>query len=120
MKRSADAETSPATGEEEIHFDVSTIHPSPPTQGTFLDGKKAYEEMYKRSIESPIEFWDEQAKNLLTWFSPFETVQHGSLAEGNVAWFLNGKINVSYNCIDRHLAERGEETAIIWEGDEPG
>lgn len=60
------------------------------------------------------------AKENLSWFSPFETVQHGSFSEGDVKWFLGGKLNVSYNCVDRHALARPDAIALIYEADEPG
>lgn len=57
------------------------------------------------------------ATNYLSWFHPFDTVRHGGLVKGDVAWFLNGKLNVSYNCLDRHLAARGDKVALLWESD---
>lgn len=78
-----------------------------------------YEAMYARSLAQPNEFWDEQAKKFISWISPYDQVMQGSLAHGDVAWFVNGKLNVSANCLDRHLASKADKTAIIWEGDEP-
>ncbi|EGC29700.1 acetyl-CoA synthetase [Dictyostelium purpureum] len=77
-----------------------------------------YNKLYKESIENPNDFWDKQAKNFLTWFSDYTQVTSGSFQNGDVSWFLNGKINVSYNCIDRHLKENKDKVAIIFEGDE--
>ena len=59
------------------------------------------------------------AERYLSWFSPFTSVSSGSLAAGDVAFFLNGRLNAAYNCIDRHLPQHGDKTAILWEGDEP-
>jgi acetyl-CoA synthetase len=81
--------------------------------------KSRYEEMYRQSIESPDEFWAEQAGAMLHWHEPWQKVRSGDFATADVKWFEGGKLNVSYNCIDRHLAKRGDQTAIIWEGDEP-
>jgi len=85
---------------------------------------KQYREMYEHSISNPEEFWTEQANNYLTWFKPWDSTlewDYNSANDGNVStsWFKGGKINASYNCLDRHLKERGEQTAIIWEGDDP-
>jgi acetyl-CoA synthetase len=81
--------------------------------------KSRYEEMYRQSIESPDEFWAEQAGAMLHWHEPWQKVRSGDFAMADVKWFEGAKLNVSYNCIDRHLARRGDQTAIIWEGDEP-
>ena len=81
--------------------------------------KERFEELYRRSIESPEEFWAEQAGELLHWHEPWKTVMHSEFEKAETSWFAGGKLNVSFNCIDRHLDKRGQQTAIIWEGDEP-
>jgi acetyl-CoA synthetase len=81
--------------------------------------EEKYQEMYAQSISDPDTFWAEQAKEFLTWFQPWNKVQDGNFNEGNIRWFEGGKINVSYNCLDRHLETRGDKVAIIWEGDDP-
>ncbi|MCL5041952.1 MAG: acetate--CoA ligase [Gammaproteobacteria bacterium] len=78
-----------------------------------------YQAMYRASIEQPDTFWAEQAERFLTWEQPWHSVSDCDLTQGKAAWFIGGKLNVSVNCIDRHLATRAEQTAIIWEGDEP-
>lgn len=78
-----------------------------------------YKEMYTQSITDPDTFWAEQAKTFLTWQQPWTQVVKSDLRKGEVAWFVGGKLNVSVNCIDRHLPARAEQTAIIWEGDDP-
>ena len=78
-----------------------------------------YQEMYQRSINEPDAFWAEQAEQHLDWFAPFKTVSDVDFNTANIKWFEGGKLNVSYNCIDRHLATRATQTAIIWEGDDP-
>ncbi len=78
-----------------------------------------YEAMYARSIEDPDAFWAEQADKFLHWDEKWSTVSSANLVEGQVSWFNGAKLNVTTNCIDRHLAERGGQTAIIWEGDDP-
>ena len=78
-----------------------------------------YKLQYARSIDQSNEFWEEQAKKYLTWFStPLETFS-GSFLEGDVSWFSGGKLNACFNCVDRHLPQRADQTAIIWEADEP-
>ena len=81
--------------------------------------EEKYQEMYAQSISEPDTFWAEQAKDFLTWYKPWDKVQSGNFKEGNIRWFEGGKINVSYNCLDRHLETRGDKVAIIWEGDDP-
>lgn len=78
-----------------------------------------YKEMYDQSINAPDVFWAEQAKSFLTWQQPWSQVTKSDLRKGEVAWFVGGKLNVSVNCIDRHLPARAKQTAIIWEGDDP-
>lgn len=78
-----------------------------------------YLEMYETSINSPEQFWRDQANEFLTWNKPFTQVNEADLTKGNTAWFADGELNASVNCIDRHLKTRAEQTAIIWEGDDP-
>jgi acetyl-CoA synthetase len=79
-----------------------------------------YRDMYDRSVKDPDSFWAEQGKRL-DWMKPYTKVKNVSFAPGNVSikWFEDGTLNVSANCIDRHLATRGDQVAIIWEGDDP-
>ncbi len=85
---------------------------------THID-EAGYKRLYKQSIEQPDQFWAEQAERFLTWDKPWSTVHESDMNNGEAAWFIDGKLNVSTNCIDRHLATRGDQTAIIWEGDDP-
>jgi acetyl-CoA synthetase len=78
-----------------------------------------YHRLYKQSLEEPDTFWAEQATRFLTWDKPWSKVHESNMSKGEAAWFIDGKLNVSVNCIDRHLEKRGDQTAIIWEGDEP-
>lgn len=78
-----------------------------------------YKTMWEESVNQPDKFFGNLARELLTWSKPFETVQSGSLAEGDVAWFLEGELNVSVNCVDRHALATPDKIAIIHEGDEP-
>ncbi|MEC7975254.1 MAG: AMP-binding protein, partial [Pseudomonadota bacterium] len=78
-----------------------------------------YQAMYKRSIDDPDAFWSEQADAFLDWIQPWSEVYEADMAQGRIAWFKGGALNVSVNCIDRHLPARAEQTAIIWEGDDP-
>ena len=85
----------------------------------FIDDAK-YREMYARSVSDPNGFWAEQAKRI-DWIKPFHKVENVSFAPGNISikWFEDGVLNAAWNCIDRHLDKRGDQTAIIWEGDDP-
>jgi len=78
-----------------------------------------YDKLYKQSIESPEKFWAEQAGELIHWHQPWQTVMRCDFSKANASWFGGGKLNVAFNCIDRHLERRADQTAIIWEGDEP-
>jgi len=79
----------------------------------------AYREMYQRSITDNAGFWAEQARAFVDWYSPWHTVSEADFATGRFAWFKGATLNVSYNCIDRHLPKRADQVAIIWESDEP-
>ncbi len=78
-----------------------------------------YQRLYDESLADPSGFWRRQAQRV-TWFHGFEQACHQDFHQAEVAWFLGGKLNASYNCVDRHVVERGEQTAVLWVGDEPG
>ena len=78
-----------------------------------------YQRLYRLSLDNPEWFWGEQAKTL-TWFHPWQSVFDADYKEVDFSWFLGGRINASFNCIDRHLPTLGDKTAIIWAQDEPG
>ncbi len=92
--------------------------PSDVAKRAFIDAEK-YQEIYARSINESDIFWEEQAEEFLTWFSKWDKVQQWDYNDVNIKWFTKAKLNVSYNCLDRHLEKRGDQIAIIWEGDEP-
>lgn len=77
-----------------------------------------YHRLYRQSVENPDTFWAAQAQRL-TWMRPWSQVQQSDLRTGQARWFDGGRLNVSYNCIDRYLATRAEQTALLWEGDDP-
>ena len=85
----------------------------------YVDEAK-YKEMYARSVKDPNGFWGEQAKRI-DWIKPFSKIKNTSYDPSNVSikWFEDGTLNVCHNCVDRHLAKRGDQTAILWEGDDP-
>ena len=85
----------------------------------YIDAEK-YREMYRRSVDDPDGFWAEQAKRV-DWIKPFTKVKNTSFEYPNVSikWFEDGTLNVSANCIDRHLKDRADQVAILWEGDDP-
>ncbi len=78
-----------------------------------------YLAMYQRSVDDPEGFWAEQANQFVTWFQPWDKVLEWDFTKGHIRWFEGAKLNVSYNCLDRHLDTRGDQVAIIWEGDNP-
>jgi len=80
-----------------------------------------YKRMYRQSVDDPAGFWAEQAKKELDWFSDWDTTLDWSFMQDDlhIEWFKGGKLNVSHNCLDRHLETRGDQTAILWEGDDP-
>lgn len=78
-----------------------------------------YQAMYQASIDDPATFWAQQAEQFLNWDKRWDSVVEFDFLKGEASWFSGGKLNVSTNCIDRHLATRAEQTAIIWEGDDP-
>ena len=75
--------------------------------------------MYERSVNAPEEFWAEQAGEFLHWHEPWRQVMGGDFSRAESRWFDGGRLNVAFNCIDRHLPTKADDTAIIWEGDEP-
>jgi len=81
---------------------------------------KEYAEMYQHSIDDPEGFWSEQAENYISWFKPWDAVSNWSFSDDvHIKWFEGGELNVSYNCLDRHLEQRADQVAIVWEGDDP-
>jgi acetyl-CoA synthetase len=88
-------------------------------KSAFVDAEK-YRQMYEASITSPYTFWKEHGQRV-DWIKPFKTVKNTNYSPENVSikWFEDGTLNVCTNCIDRHLEKRGDQVAIIWEGDEP-
>jgi acetyl-CoA synthetase len=97
------------------------IHPVPAevAAAAHCDNEK-YQEMYKRSVEDPEGFWEAQGRRI-DWIQPYGKVKDVSFARDDVhiRWFYDGTLNASANCLDRHLEQRGDQTAIIWEGDDP-
>ena len=101
-------------------MDDNRIYPValPNAEDAYID-EACYQEMYRRSIESPEEFWSQQAEKYLTYSKKWDRVMDYDYVNGAIAWFSGAKLNVTVNCIDRHLETRGDQTAIIWEGDDP-
>lgn len=86
--------------------------------------EKRYFQMYEESLSDPDKFWGEQGKNI-HWFTPYSKISDVSYGDGtpqgdvHIRWYEDGITNACYNCVDRHLATKGDETALIWEGDDP-
>ena len=78
-----------------------------------------YQRLYAESVNDTDNFWDARGKEFIDWYSPWHNVHSEDLPAGKVSWYEGAKLNLSYNCIDRHLPERANQTAIIWEGDDP-
>lgn len=82
--------------------------------------KETYQRLYQQSTEDSQTFWAEQGQRI-DWYKPYTQVNNSSFSQGDVKinWYQDGKLNACYNCVDRHLADKADQTAIIWEGDEP-
>ncbi len=80
--------------------------------------EQRYQEMYRQSVEDPERFWSEQADAFVSWSRRWDKVLDGDFTRGDVRWFEGGRLNACFNCVDRHLVTRGEQTAIIWEGND--
>ncbi|QQZ41290.1 acetate--CoA ligase [Pseudomonas sp. SK3(2021)] len=100
-------------------FDISMYPQADAVRRAAQLSQDDYQRLYRESIEHPSTFWAEQATRFLDWSAPWQTVQRYDLKTGAASWFAGGRLNVSYNCIDRHLEKRGDQVAIIWEGDDP-
>src|SRR5690606_37325649 len=100
---------------------VSEVHPVTAqwAENALID-KAAYQEKYRRSVEDPEGFWREEARRI-DWIRPFTKVKDASFDEAafGIRWFEDGTLNLAANCLDRHLATRADQTAIIWEPDDP-
>ncbi|WLH06256.1 acetate--CoA ligase [Pseudomonas lurida] len=100
-------------------FDISTFPTADAVRRAAQLSQEDYQRLYRQSIEQPETFWAEQAKGFLDWITPWHTVHRSDINTGAAQWFAGGQLNVSYNCIDRHLAQRADQAAFIWEGDDP-
>ncbi len=110
------------TQSKEIGLPVSEVYrpPARVREGALVRDRDEYQRLYDRSITDRDAFWAEMANRYIEWISPFVTVCEEDLHAGEISWFGGGKLNVSVNCLDRHLATRGDAVALLWEGDEPG
>ncbi|CAI8770171.1 MULTISPECIES: acetate--CoA ligase [Pseudomonas] len=99
-------------------FDISDFPQADAVSKAAQLSQADYQRLYRQSIDDPDAFWSEQAK-ALDWIKPWSQIQQSDMNTGRAAWFKGAQLNVSYNCIDRHLATRGDQPAIIREGDNP-
>ena len=83
-----------------------------------LDAEQ-FQAMYEQSVTDPAGFWATQAEQFLSWDKPWDNVLDWDYSKGHIRWFEGGRLNACYNCVDRHLDTRGDQTALIWEGDDP-
>ncbi len=101
-------------------MDEKIYYPDLTNSKSFKIDKNKYKEMYQESISNPEEFWRKMG-NRIDWITPFSKVKNTSFSHDDVSikWYEDGSLNVSYNCIDRHLEKNSDKVAIIWESDEP-
>ncbi|HCU90227.1 MAG TPA: acetyl-coenzyme A synthetase, partial [Gammaproteobacteria bacterium] len=96
------------------------VYPVPPVVAASAHIDDAtYRKMYRESIDDPDTFWAARANEFITWFGYWDKVSQWDFVGGKIRWFDGATLNASYNCLDRHLAKRSEQTAIISEGDDP-
>ncbi len=98
----------------------ATYGPNPDVAATSHIGTMSeYERLYRLSLDDPETFWGKQAETL-SWFHPFRQVFDNDYNNVDFSWFLGGRLNACYNCVDRHLQDKGDQDALIWVKDEPG
>jgi acetyl-CoA synthetase len=104
---------------------LKEIYPVPESfrKKAYIKSRADYEKVWKESLNNPEAFWSKIADEYVTWFKKWDKVQDWNYSKDmkdfKIRWFDGGKLNVSYNCLDRHLEKRGNQTAIIWEGNDP-
>ena len=84
-----------------------------------ISSLKEYQEVYKRSVEDPEGFWAEQA-DYFKWEKKWDQVLSWNFDEAQIEWFKGAKLNITVNCLDRHIEQRGDDVAILWEPNDPG
>ena len=104
---------------------LKEVYPVPESfrKKAYVNSREQYDKMWKESVDSPETFWAKVAEENIEWFQKWDKVFDCKFGDSPkdlwVKWFVNAKVNVSYNCLDRHLAKRGDQVALIWEGNEP-
>ena len=97
----------------------ATIYSVPEAFKDSWMSEEKYHELYRYSLENPEAFWANKAERYLDWYRPWDSIYEGDFKNCEVSWFKGGQLNASFNCIDRHLKDRADQVAIIWEGDTP-
>jgi len=90
------------------------------SRSAHISSLENYRKLYAESLADPEVFWRQRAQETLSWFHPFSQASDCDFEYGQVSWFLNGRLNACHNCVDRHVATRGDQVALIWESDTPG
>jgi len=104
---------------------LKEVYPVPENfrKKAYISSYDQYQQLWQESLDDPDGFWGKVAEEQVTWFKKWDKVSdfnYGTSADDlYIRWFTNAKLNVSYNCLDRHLETRGDQTAIIWEGNDP-
>jgi acetyl-CoA synthetase len=104
---------------------LKEIYPVPESfrKKAYIKSRADYEKMWKESLKDSDAFWAKIAEEYITWFKKWDKVndcKYGNSPDDlKIKWFAGGKLNVSYNCLDRHLEKRGDQVALIWEGNDP-
>src|SRR5690606_11624930 len=108
--------------QKEIGLPVDEVYQPPARvrEGALVQSMEEYQQLYERSINDREGFWSEIANRYLEWIAPFDKVVEEDLTKGHIRWFINGKLNVTVNCLDRPVRTQPDKVAIIWGGDEPG
>ena len=106
---------------KEIGLPVNEKYAPPPAiqAGAIIKSRAEYDRLYRESVDDREGFWKRQAEENLQWMEPFTKVVEDDFVTGKIAWFIGGKLNVTVNCLDRHLATRADKAAFVWEGDTP-
>ncbi|MCW5589741.1 MAG: acetate--CoA ligase [Legionellales bacterium] len=97
---------------------ATTYSSKPHSNHCYLD-EQQYQSMYKNSLDNLQSFWDEMARQHISWYHHWDVIFDGDFRKGEFAWYEGGKLNACYNCVDRHLPDHSKDIALIWEGEDP-